>query len=214
MYPPTMSVVPMVVESAARGERAYDIWSLLLKERIVFLGSPIDDPVANLVIAQLLYLDAVEPGKDLTLYVNSPGGVVTAGLAIYDTMSHLRSDVWTVCVGQAASMASFLLAAGTPGKRVALPNARIMLHQPSGGSQGQATDIQIQAQEILRLKRRFLDLYAKHTGHTAEKLERDLERDFYLSAEEAKGYGIVDRILEPPIERAKPAIASPQAGPA
>ena len=194
-----MPMIPMVVETAARGERAYDIYSLLLKERIVFLGQPIDDDVANLVIAQLLYLDSVEPGTDITIYINSPGGVVTAGLAIYDTMSHLRSDVSTVCVGQAASMASFLLAAGTEGKRIALPNGRIMIHQPSGGSQGQATDIAIQAQEILRLKRRFTQLYAKHTGRSEEQLERDLERDVYLPAEEARGYGIVDKLLDPPV---------------
>lgn len=194
---PYMTLVPMVVEQASRGERAYDIFSLLLKERIVFLGTPIDDQVANLIIAQLLFLDSVEPGKDITLYVNSPGGVVTAGLAIYDTMQHLRSDVATYCLGQAASMGSFLLAAGAPGKRFALPNSRIMIHQPSGGSQGQATDIQIQAQEIMRLKQRLVDLYANHTGQAGEKLEKDLDRDFFLSAEEARAYGLVDEVLPP-----------------
>ena len=204
MHPAHMSLVPMVVDQTSRGERAYDVFSLLLKERIVFLGTPIDDDVANLVIAQLLYLDAVEPDKDMTLYVNCPGGVVTAGLAIYDTMRHLRADVATVCVGQAASMGSFLLAAGTPGKRFALPNARIMIHQPSGGSQGQATDIQIQAQEILRLKRRMVDLYAEHTGQPADKLHADLERDFFMTADEAQRYGLVDRVLAP-LGRARPA---------
>jgi ATP-dependent Clp protease protease subunit len=187
----------MVVEQAARGERAYDIFSLLLKERIVFLGTPIDDQVANLIIAQLLFLDSVEPGKDITLYINSPGGVVTAGLAIYDTMQHLRSDVATYCLGQAASMGSFLLSAGAPGKRFALPNSRIMIHQPSGGSQGQATDIQIQAQEIMRLKQRLVELYANHTGQPGLKLEKDLDRDFFLSAEEARAYGLVDDVLPP-----------------
>jgi ATP-dependent Clp protease protease subunit len=192
-----MNLVPMVVEQSARGERAFDIFSLLLKERIVFLGTPIDDGIANLIIAQLLYLDSVEPGKDILLYINSPGGVVTAGLAIYDTMRSLRSSVSTYCIGQAASMASFLLAAGAPGKRIALPNSRIMVHQPSGGSQGQATDIQIQAQEILRLKNRLVELYSEHTGQPKDKLLADLERDFFLSGEEAKVYGLVDRVLEP-----------------
>ena len=202
MQPYSMSLVPMVVDQGSRGERAYDIYSLLLKERIVFLGTPIDDNVANLVIAQLLYLDSIEPDKDVTLYVNSPGGVVTAGLAIYDTIRHMRADVATVCVGQVASMGSFLLSAGAPGKRYALPNARIMIHQPSGGSQGQATDIQIQAQEIMRLKQRMVDLYAEHTGQPAEKLVRDLERDFFLSADEAKHYGLVDKVMAP-LERAR-----------
>lgn len=197
-----MSLVPMVVEQAARGERAYDIYSLLLKERIVFLGTPIDDNVANLVIAQLLWLDSVEPGKDITVYVNSPGGVVTSGLAIYDTIQHLRSDVATVCLGQAASMGSFLLAAGAPGKRFALPNARIMIHQPSGGSQGQATDIQIQAQEIMRMKQRLVELYAVHTGQSEEKLVKDLDRDFFLSADEARRYGLVDEVLAPTLRNA------------
>jgi len=192
-----MNLVPMVVEQSSRGERAFDIYSLLLKERIVFLGTPIDDQVANLIIAQLLYLDSVEPGKEIMLYINSPGGVVTAGLAIYDTMRNLRSDIRTYCLGQAASMGSFLLAAGTPGKRMALPNSRIMIHQPHGGSQGQATDIQIQAQEIMRLKTRLVELYAEHSGQSTEKLLKDLERDFFLSAEEAKSYGLVDHVLTP-----------------
>lgn len=197
MNHPYASLVPMVVENTSRGERAYDIFSLLLKERIVFLGTPIDDQVANLVIAQLLFLDAANPGQDIRMYINSPGGVVTAGLAIYDTMQHLRSDVSTYCLGQAASMGSFLLAAGAPGKRIALPNSRVMIHQPSGGSQGQATDISIQAKEILRIKQRLVELYAHHTGQGQDKLNLDLERDFFLSAEEAVAYGLVDQVASP-----------------
>lgn len=194
---PYATLVPMVVENTSRGERSYDIYSMLLKERIVFLGTPIDDQVANLVIAQLLFLDAADPGKDIRLYINSPGGVVTAGLAIYDTMQHLRSDVSTYCLGQAASMGSFLLAAGAKGKRFALPNSRVMIHQPSGGSQGQATDISIQAKEILRIKQRLVEIYAEHTGQSFDKLNADLERDFYLSAEEARAYGLVDEVASP-----------------
>jgi ATP-dependent Clp protease protease subunit len=197
MNHPYASLVPMVVENTSRGERAYDIFSLLLKERIVFLGTPIDDQVANLIIAQLLFLDAANPGQDIRMYINSPGGVVTAGLAIYDTMQHLRSDVSTYCLGQAASMGSFLLAAGAPGKRIALPNSRVMIHQPSGGSQGQATDISIQAKEILRIKQRLVELYAHHTGQGQDKLNLDLERDFFLSAEEAVAYGLVDQVASP-----------------
>jgi ATP-dependent Clp protease protease subunit len=197
MIHPYASLVPMVVENTSRGERAYDIFSLLLKERIVFLGTPIDDQVANLVIAQLLFLDAANPGQDIRMYINSPGGVVTAGLAIYDTMQHLRSDVSTYCLGQAASMGSFLLAAGAPGKRIALPNSRVMIHQPSGGSQGQATDISIQAKEILRIKQRLVELYAHHTGQGEDKLNVDLERDFFLSADEAVAYGLVDQVASP-----------------
>jgi ATP-dependent Clp protease protease subunit len=197
MITPYSALIPMVVENTSRGERSYDIYSMLLKERIVFLGTPIDDQVANLVIAQLLFLDAADPGKDIRLYINSPGGVVTAGLAIYDTMQHLRSDVSTYCLGQAASMGSFLLAAGAKGKRFALPNSRVMIHQPSGGSQGQATDISIQAKEILRIKQKLVELYAKHTGQSEDKLNADLERDFFLTAEEAKAYGLVDEVASP-----------------
>jgi ATP-dependent Clp protease protease subunit len=197
MITPYSALIPMVVENTSRGERSYDIYSMLLKERIVFLGTPIDDQVANLVIAQLLFLDAADPGKDIRLYINSPGGVVTAGLAIYDTMQHLRSDVSTYCLGQAASMGSFLLAAGAKGKRFALPNSRVMIHQPSGGSQGQATDISIQAKEILRIKQKLVELYAKHTGQSEDKLNADLERDFFLTAEEARAYGLVDEVASP-----------------
>ena len=192
-----MGLVPMVVESTSRGERAFDIFSRLLKERIIFLGTPIDDTIASLVIAQLLFLEAEDPEKDIMIYINSPGGVVTAGLAIYDTMQHLRSDVSTYCLGQAASMGSFLLAAGAPGKRIALPNSRVMIHQPSGGSQGQATDISIQAKEILRIKQRLVELYAHHTGQGEDKLNVDLERDFFLSADEAVAYGLVDQVASP-----------------
>ncbi|MNS32672.1 ATP-dependent Clp protease proteolytic subunit precursor [compost metagenome] len=187
----------MVVENTSRGERSYDIYSMLLKERIVFLGTPIDDQVANLVIAQLLFLDAANPGQDIRMYINSPGGVVTAGLAIYDTMQHLRSDVATYCLGQAASMGSFLLAAGAKGKRVSLPNSRVMIHQPSGGSQGQATDISIQAKEILRIKQRLVEIYAKHTGQSEDRLNADLERDFFLDADQAVAYGLVDTVASP-----------------
>lgn len=197
MIQPYATLVPMVVENTSRGERSYDIYSMLLKERIVFLGTPIDDQVANLVIAQLLFLDAANPGQDIRMYINSPGGVVTAGLAIYDTMQHLRSDVATYCLGQAASMGSFLLAAGAKGKRVSLPNSRVMIHQPSGGSQGQATDISIQAKEILRIKQRLVEIYAKHTGQSEDKLNADLERDFFLDAEQAVAYGLVDTVAAP-----------------
>jgi ATP-dependent Clp protease protease subunit len=197
MIQPYATLVPMVVENTSRGERSYDIYSMLLKERIVFLGTPIDDQVANLVIAQLLFLDAANPGQDIRMYINSPGGVVTAGLAIYDTMQHLRSDVATYCLGQAASMGSFLLAAGAKGKRVSLPNSRVMIHQPSGGSQGQATDISIQAKEILRIKQRLVEIYARHTGQSEDKLNTDLERDFYLDADEAVAYGLVDTVAAP-----------------
>src|SRR6195952_5371466 len=174
--------VPMVVEQSARGERGYDIWSRLLKERIIFLNGPIEDNVAGLVCAQLLYLEAENPTKDVSFYINSPGGVVTSGLAIYDTMQYIRSPVSTVCIGQAASMGSLLLTAGAPGKRFALPNARIMVHQPSGGAQGQATDIEIQAREILRIRQRLNEIYVRHTGQTLEKIESKLERDSFMSA--------------------------------
>lgn len=188
-------LVPIVVEQTNRGERSYDIYSRLLKDRIVFIGGPIDDHVANLVIAQLLFLEAEDPEKDINLYINSPGGVVTAGMAIYDTMQYVKPDVSTICLGQAASMGSFLLAAGAPGKRYALPYARIMIHQPLGGVQGQATDIDIHAREILRMKDTLNELLSKHTGQPKEKVARDTERDFFMSAEEAKEYGIIDKVF-------------------
>lgn len=189
------TLVPIVVEQTNRGERAYDIYSRLLKDRIIFIGGPIDDYVANLVIAQLLFLEAEDPEKDIHLYLNSPGGVVTAGMAIYDTMQYVKSDISTICLGQAASMGAFLLAAGTKGKRYVLPYARIMIHQPMGGFQGQATDIDIQAKEILRMKDTINQLLAHHTGQPLEKIARDTERDFFMSAQEAKEYGIVDEVF-------------------
>ncbi len=194
-------LVPIVVESSSRGERAYDIYSRLLKDRIIFLGTEIDDNVANLVVAQLLFLEAEDPSKDIYLYINSPGGVVTAGLAIYDTMQYIKPDVCTICVGQAASMGSVLLAAGAAGKRFALPNSRIMIHQPLGGAYGQATDIGIQAKEILRIKKRLTEILAKHTGQKFDKLAKDMERDYYMTAEEARDYGIVDQVLEKASDR-------------
>lgn len=188
-------LVPMVVEQTGRGERGYDIYSRLLVDRIVILGTPIDDTVANLIIAQLLFLQMTDPKKDIHLYINSPGGSVTAGLAIYDTLQFVTCDVNTYCIGQAASMGAVLLAAGTKGKRFALPNARILIHQPWGGVQGQATDISIQAREILRLKDRLNEILAKHTGHTVDEIARDTERDKFMSAEEAKEYGLVDHVV-------------------
>jgi ATP-dependent Clp protease protease subunit len=190
------TLVPMVVEQTARGERAYDIYSRLLKERIIFLTGPVFDQVASLLCAQLLFLESENPSKDIAFYINSPGGVVTAGLAIYDTMQYIRSPVSTVCIGQAASMGSLLLAAGAPGKRYALPNSRIMVHQPSGGAQGQATDIEIQAREILAVRARLNQIYVKHTGQDLETVERTLERDRFMSGEEAKAFGIVDQVVE------------------
>ncbi len=187
--------VPIVIEQTGRGERAYDIYSRLLKDRIVMLGTPIDDHIANLIVAQLLFLEAEDPEKDIYLYINSPGGVVTAGLAIYDTMQYIKPDVVTICMGQAASMGAVLLAAGAPGKRFALPHARIMIHQPLGGFQGQATDIEIHAKEILRLKQMLNEILAKHTGQPLEKIEKDTDRDFFMSAEEAKEYGLIDKVL-------------------
>ena len=187
--------VPMVVENSSRGERAYDIYSRLLKERIIFLGGPIDDSVANVVVAQLLFLESEDPDKDIHLYINSPGGVVTAGLAIYDTMQYIKPDVSTICVGQAASMGSILLTAGAKGKRYALPHARIMIHQPLGGAQGQSTDIQIQAKEILRLREVGNEILAHHTGQDTEKINVDTERDNFMSAEEAKEYGLIDEVV-------------------
>ncbi|KRG85826.1 Clp protease ClpP [Stenotrophomonas daejeonensis] len=189
-------MVPMVVEQTSRGERAYDIYSRLLKERIIFLVGPIDDHVANLVVAQMLFLEAENPEKDINLYINSPGGVVTAGLAIYDTMQFIKPDVSTMCIGQAASAGSLLLMAGAKGKRFALPNSRVMIHQPSGGAQGQATDIEIQAREILYLRQRLNGLYASHTGQPIEQIERDMERDRFLSAEGAKEYGLIDQVVD------------------
>ncbi|MCR4399663.1 MAG: ATP-dependent Clp endopeptidase proteolytic subunit ClpP [Syntrophomonadaceae bacterium] len=191
-------LVPMVVEQTSRGERAYDIYSRLLKDRIVFLGSPIDDAVANLVIAQFLFLEAEDPDKDVHLYINSPGGSISAGMAIYDTMQYMRPDVSTICVGMAASMGAFLLAAGAKGKRFALPNSEVMIHQPMGGAQGQATDIEIHARRILYLKNRLNQILAERTGQKLEKIERDVERDFFMTAEEAKAYGIIDDIFTEP----------------
>ncbi len=189
------TLVPIVVEQTARGERAYDIYSRLLKDRIVFIGGAVDDHVANLVIAQFLFLEAEDPEKDIHFYINSPGGVVTAGMAIYDTMQYIRPDVSTICLGQAASMGAFLLAAGAKGKRYALPQARILIHQPLGGVQGQATDIDIHAREILRTRQTLNQLLAKHTGQPLERVERDTERDKFMSAEEAKEYGIIDEVI-------------------
>lgn len=191
-----MSLVPIVVEQTSRGERSYDIYSRLLKDRIIFLGEGIDDHIASLVIAQLLFLEAEDPDKDIFLYINSPGGIVTSGMAIYDTMQYIKCDVATICLGQAASMGSLLLAAGAKGKRSALPNARIMIHQPSGGFQGQATDIAIHAKETLRVKARLNEIYAHHTGKAVEKIEHDMERDNFMSSQEAVVYGILDKVIE------------------
>ncbi|MBF0610342.1 MAG: ATP-dependent Clp endopeptidase proteolytic subunit ClpP [Magnetococcales bacterium] len=191
-----MNLVPMVIETTNRGERAYDIYSRLLKERVVFLVGPIHDDMANLVIAQLLFLEAENPEKDIQLYINSPGGVVTSGMAIYDTMQFIRPDVSTLCLGQASSMGAVLLAAGAKGKRLALPNSRIMIHQPLGGFQGQATDIEIHAREILRMRERLNEVLVTHTGQQMEKISRDTERDFFMSSSEACDYGIVDRLVE------------------
>lgn len=189
-------LVPMVVEQSNRGERAYDIYSRLLKDRIVFLGSPINDDVANLVIAQLLFLEAEDPEKDINLYINSPGGVVTSGMAIYDTIQFIKPEVATICIGQAASMGAVLLAAGAKGKRLALPNARIMIHQPLGGAEGQAVDIKIQAEEILRMRDNLNHILQKHTGQKLEQIEKDTDRDNFMSAEQAKKYGLIDDIIE------------------
>jgi ATP-dependent Clp protease, protease subunit len=195
-----MNLVPMVVEQTNRGERAYDIFSRLLKERIVFITGPVEDAMATLVVAQLLFLEAENPKKEISMYINSPGGVVTAGMAIYDTMQFVRPAVSTLCVGQAASMGSLLLAAGAPNLRFALPNARIMIHQPSGGFQGQATDIMLHAQEILNLKKRLNEIYVKHTGQPLKKIEDALERDYFLTAESARDFGLVDRVIDKRIE--------------
>jgi ATP-dependent Clp protease protease subunit len=190
-----MALVPMVVEQSSRGERGYDIFSRLLKERIIFIGSIIDDEVANLIIAQLLFLEADDPDKEINLYINNPGGVVTAGLAVYDTMQYIKSDIATICIGQAASMGALLLAAGTKGKRYALPHARIMIHQPLGGVQGQATDIDIQAREIIRMREILNKILEYHTNQPLERIQRDTDRDFFMSAEQAKEYGIIDEVL-------------------
>jgi ATP-dependent Clp protease protease subunit len=185
----------MVIEQSSKGERAYDIYSRLLKDRIIFLGSPINDEIANLLIAQLLFLESEDPDKDINFYINSPGGVVTAGLAVYDTMQYIKPDIATVCIGQASSMGALLLAAGAAGKRYSLPNSRIMIHQPLGGSQGQASDIAIQAKEILRVKDKINHILATHTGQDIEKLQQDTDRDFFMSGEEAKEYGIIDTVM-------------------
>jgi ATP-dependent Clp protease protease subunit len=188
-------LVPMVVEQTARGERAFDIYSRLLKERVIFIVGGIEDHMANLVVAQLLFLESENPDKDIHLYINSPGGVITAGMSIYDTMKFIKPDVSTMCIGQAASMGAFLLSAGAKGKRFALPNARVMIHQPSGGAQGQASDIEIQAREILYLREKLNKLMSEHTGQPLEKVERDVERDYFMNAEQAKDYGLIDQIL-------------------
>jgi len=194
-------LVPMVIEQTGRGERAYDIYSRLLKDRIVFIGTPVDDTVANLVVAQLLFLEVEDPDRDVHIYINSPGGSVSAGLAIYDTMQYIKPDVSTICVGTAASMAALLLAGGTKGKRYCLPNAKILIHQPMGGVTGQATEIQIHAKEIVKTKERLNRILAAHTGQPLEKIEKDTDRDYFMSAEEAKEYGIVDEVFSPKSER-------------
>lgn len=190
-----LSYIPTVIESSSNGEKSFDIFSRLLRERIIFLGEEIDDEMANSIVAQLLLLDSENPEKDIMMYINSPGGVITAGLAIYDTMKHIRADVSTICLGEAASMGAFLLSAGTKGKRMALPSARIMIHQPLGGAQGQATDIEIEAKEILRMKKELNTLLAEHTGQTIEKIYADTERDNYMSAQEAVEYGLIDKVI-------------------
>ena len=191
-----MTLVPIVIEQSSRGERAYDIYSRLLKDRIIFIGGPIEDHLADLVIAQLLFLESEDPEKDISIYINSPGGVVTAGLAIYDTMQYIKPDVSTICIGQCASMGAVLLAAGAAGKRFALPNSRIMIHQPSGGSQGMASDIEIQTQEILRIREKLNDILAHHTGQPAKRIKKDMDRDYFMSAMDAKTYGLIDEVIE------------------
>lgn len=191
-----MALVPMVVEQTSRGERAFDIFSRLLKDSIIFLGTPIDDTISNLIVAQLLFLEAEDPERDINIYINSPGGSITAGMAIYDTMQFIKNDVTTICVGQCASMGALLLAAGTAGKRFALPNSRILIHQPSGGVQGQATDVRIMAEEILRMREMTSRVLSKHTGQSYEQIERDVERDRIMSAYQAKEYGLVDEVIE------------------
>ena len=190
-----MSFVPVVIEQSSRGERSFDIFSRLLRERIIFLGTPVDDMVANLIVAQMLLLDSENPEKDIMLYINSPGGSVTAGLAIYDTMQHIRADVQTICLGQAASMGAFLLCSGAKGKRFALPHSRVLIHQPLGGAQGQATDIEIQAQEILRIKKTLNEIMASNTGQSIKKIEKDTDRDYIMTPQEALEYGLIDKII-------------------
>jgi ATP-dependent Clp protease protease subunit len=190
-----VTIIPMVIDQTSRGERAYDIYSRLLKDRIIFLGTPINDEVANLLIAQLLFLESEDPDKDINFYINSPGGIVTSGLAVYDTMQYIKPDVTTICIGQAASMASLLLAAGSPKKRYALYNARIMIHQPMGGFQGQASDIEIQAKEILRMKETLNTILKQHTGKDLDQIQKDTDRDYFMSGQEARDYGIVDRVI-------------------
>ncbi|MEJ2468674.1 MAG: ATP-dependent Clp endopeptidase proteolytic subunit ClpP [Campylobacterales bacterium] len=190
-----MSYIPYVIEKSARGERSYDIYSRLLKDRIIMLSGEVNDAVASTIVAQMLFLEAEDPDKDIYFYINSPGGVVTSGMAIFDTMNYIRPDVATICIGQAASMGSFLLSSGAQGKRFALPHARIMIHQPLGGAQGQATDIEIQANEILRMKKELNHILAKNTGQSLKKIEKDTDRDFFMSAEEAKEYGMIDEVL-------------------
>ena len=190
-----MPLIPMVIEQSSRGERAYDIYSRLLKDRIIFLGSAMNDEVANLLIAQLLFLESEDPDKDINFYINSPGGLVTAGLAVYDTMQYIKSDITTVCIGQAASMGALLLTAGSPGKRYSLPNARILIHQPMGGFQGQASDVEIQAKEMLRMKESLNQILVRHSGKTMDQIQRDTDRDYFMSALEAKSYGIIDHVI-------------------
>ena len=190
-----MALIPIVVEQDSRGERAYDIYSRLLKDRILFLGSPIEDHVANLIIAQLLFLEADDPDKDIHMYINSPGGIVTSGLAIYDTMQYIKPNISTLCLGQASSMGALLLAAGAPGLRYALPHSRILIHQPLGGFQGQATDVDIQAREILRMREELNNILVRHTGQPYEKIQKDTDRDFFMTGEQAKEYGIVDKVI-------------------
>lgn len=191
-----MTLVPIVIEQSSRGERAFDIYSRLLKDRIIFIGGGIDDALADLVVAQLLFLESEDPEKDISIYINSPGGVVTAGMAIYDTMQYIKPDVSTICIGQAASMGALLLTAGAQGKRYALPNSRIMIHQPLGGAQGQASDIEIQAQEILRMKDMLNDILVNHTGQPLKRIKKDTDRDFFMSSKEAKEYGIIDEVVQ------------------
>jgi ATP-dependent Clp protease protease subunit len=197
-------LIPMVIEQTNRGERAYDIYSRLLKDRIIFIGTPIDDVVSNVIIAQLLFLEAEDPEKDINVYVNTPGGLVTAGLAIYDTMQYVKPSIATICVGQAASMGALLLTAGSKGKRYALPNSRIMIHQPRGGFEGQATDIGIQAEEIIKIRNRLDEIMAKHTSQPVEKVHKDSERDYFMSAEEAKVYGLIDEVIVRPPKALRP----------
>ena len=198
-----MTLVPIVIEQSSRGERAYDIYSRLLKDRIIFIGGVVEDHLADLVIAQLLFLESEDPEKDISMYINSPGGVVTAGLAMYDTMQYIKPDVSTICIGQAASMGAVLLAAGAPGKRYALPNSRIMIHQPMGGAQGQATDIEIQAAEILRIKDKLNDILAHHSGQPVKRVKKDTDRDFFMSSEQAKEYGLIDEVVMRKVPGAK-----------